>query len=156
MISGRQVRRQCSANGKKYRAQLKTEESIASYYERCISLTKSIKKHGVVPMYSNEGVKPRAAYGDDKDIGVAIDEDGQLSHYRRGKHRLAIATALGIERVPVVVHFISGRYMLKFIRKRVVLLPRRLLAGIRKAVDQAVRPAPAPRLATVESIHISQ
>lgn len=141
MTSGEKIRRQGSTDGRKYRAQLKTDDSIARYYERCVALARSIKRHGVMPLGAQAGDRFRARDGEDKDIGAAIDKTGRLFHYRRGKHRLAIAQVFGLKRVPVVVHFVSGPYLLRFIRKRDALWPSRLRAGIKKAVDHAVAEA---------------
>ena len=141
VMSGERVRRQHSSNGQKHRGQLVTDDELVRYYERCMALTESIRRQGVIPLDSPEGSKFRSSDGEDKDIGVAIDEEGRIIHYRRGKHRLAIAQALGLNRVPVVVHFISGRYLLKFMRKRDLFMPGRLHAAICQAVDHAVAAA---------------
>lgn len=137
-MSGEKIRRQFSVNGHKRRGQLVSEEDLRRYFERCRTLVASIENHGVVSISSSKGSKFRNMDGDDKDIGIMINEEGSLIHYRRGKHRLAIAQSLELERVPVVIHFISGPYLLKFIRRRDVLWPGQLLKGIRQAVDQAV------------------
>lgn len=65
----------------------------------------------------------------------------QRASSRRGKHRLAVAQALGLECVPGLVHFISGQCLLKFTRKRDLFWPGRLLAAIRETVEHAVTAA---------------
>ena len=155
-LSGVRIRRQNSADGKKSRAQLATKNDLCGYHDRCMGLAESINRNGVVSLDSVEGSKFRSKDGYDKDIGVAIDEDGRFVHYRRGKHRLAIAQALGTDRVPVLVHFISGTYLLKFIRRRDVLMPGWLRSGISQAIDEAVTAACRDAMQTAQGTSHSE
>jgi hypothetical protein len=141
MTPGSRVRRQASSEGVKDRVSLASDGEIQAYYNRCRLLAESISERGVLPMSSEEGAMLRATDGDEGDILVAITESGEIIHYRRGRHRLAIAKALGIARVPVRIHFMSGDYLLRFMKRREVLIPGRLERAIRAAARSALAKA---------------
>jgi hypothetical protein len=74
-------------------------------------LAESIADHGIFDM-STDGRRAQALrFGHDENILVAIDEQGELIHWRRGKHRLAISLALGLKEIPVKVALLSGHWM---------------------------------------------
>jgi hypothetical protein len=135
------VWRQISSEGVKHRVRLDSEESLRAYHARCIDLAASIARHGVMPMQSQEGADWRERDGEDGDVLVAIDENGRFLHFRRGRHRMAIAQALGVERMPVLIHVMSGRYLLRFLRRWEVLVPGRLERAMRAAIAHAVAEA---------------
>ena len=81
------------------------------YYDRCMRLAESIADHGIFDM-STDGRRAQALrFGHDENILVAIDEHGELIHWRRGKHRLAIALALKLKDIPVKAALLSGHWM---------------------------------------------
>ncbi len=47
----------------------------------------------------------------ERDIGVAIDADGRLVRHTNGKHRMAAALALGIERIPVEIRLVHTGWL---------------------------------------------
>ena len=141
MTPGTRVRRQSSAHGVKERVSLASDGEIVAYYNRCRQLAESISERGVLPMSSEEGARLRAGDGDEGDILIAIDENGEIIHYRRGRHRLAIAKALGVKRVPVRIHFMSGHYLLRFMKRREALIPGRLEKAICAAARSALTKA---------------
>lgn len=77
-------------------------KNIEDYFERFHKLYESIKSYGVlgVEALNNIGLKS------EKDIGVAIDKDGKCIRLPGGQHRLAIAVALKIQKIPVEVRMI--------------------------------------------------
>jgi len=70
------------------------------YFEKCQSLIRSIQERGM------------ECFKDDN-IGLAVTSEGRITHYRVGKHRLAIAQALGIKRIPIDILLISGKLLVE-------------------------------------------
>jgi hypothetical protein len=90
---------------------IQSEAGFKRYYDRCMRLAESIADHGIFDM-STDGRRAQALrFGHDENILVAIDEQGELIHWRRGKHRLAISLALGLKEIPVKVALLSGHWM---------------------------------------------
>ncbi len=90
---------------------IQSEAGFKRYYDRCMRLAESIADHGIFDM-SIDGRRAQALrFGHDENILVAIDERGELIHWRRGKHRLAISLALGLKEIPVKVALLSGHWM---------------------------------------------
>lgn len=89
------------------REKLRSEAAFQSYYEKCMTLAASVRTHGVLDI-------ARKNRHEETNICVAISDTGELLHYKKGHHRLAIAHALGVERIPVNVSFISGEYLLRY------------------------------------------
>ena len=83
------------------RQMMDSEAAIERYFADVRALVESIRAHGVV---SHRGGS--AAFDVDRDIGVALDADGDIVKLPGGQHRVAIAAALGIRRIPVEVRMV--------------------------------------------------
>lgn len=132
----RSVFRQASTGGVKMRIVLKSEDELESYHLRCFELFESIRTKGVIDLSSVEGRAFVDADGEDGNVVVVIDKSGRILHYRRGKHRVAIAQALGLQ-IPVLVHSVSGQFLLPFLRNRIASSARQLAAGIKASFAEA-------------------
>lgn len=132
-----------SADDPTNRTKITSEEEFSRYYTRCLSLADSIAKHGLFDLKTDEGYARGLNFGHDFNILVAIDEDGGLIHWRMGKHRLAIARALGLQAVPVNVGFLSGHWMLAVAGRARLLMRNGLDESINLAFDEAQRRANA-------------
>jgi len=80
---------------------LDSEAAIESYFADVRGLVESIRTNGVVSHRTGAGT-----FVVDRDIGVALDADGDIVKLPGGQHRVAIASALGIPRIPVEVRMI--------------------------------------------------
>lgn len=129
---GQQVRRQASEGGVKIRVPLADEDQLALYRDRCLRLADSIRANGVVDVQSPEGRGFVEADGLDGNIMVTIDDGGSILHYRRGRHRLAIAAVLGLD-VPAYLHSISGEVVRRFMKGRLGFGSRPLVRAIEDA-----------------------
>lgn len=108
---------------KKFHARhLRTSRDVDEYFEYQVKLIRSIMTHGYVsqkklterhreqvPEYSP--IRPT-----EHEIGCAIGPDGETWMFRTGHHRLQIARNLGIERIPVEVHFVHWKWIVKCLR----------------------------------------
>ena len=95
--------------GQRVRIPLNSRENMMIYFHKCQALVDSIRAKGVESL----DTAPGSARGviKDKNIGIAVTSDGRLAHFRRGHHRLAIAQALGLKRIPVEINFVSAKYL---------------------------------------------
>jgi hypothetical protein len=91
------------------RTRLGSDADFEAYSSKCLALADSIARHGVIDVHSPEWARLQTEPGE-RNINVYIDDDGQVAHYTCGKHRLAVAKALNISRLPVEVYSVSGRY----------------------------------------------
>ncbi|HEX2257350.1 MAG TPA: hypothetical protein VHG92_11740 [Afifellaceae bacterium] len=141
MHRGRRLWRQTGSEGEKARIELGSDQQFDLYYARCFRLAESIQKHGVLDLRSSEaaGFRERDAFEDN--LSVGINERGEFVHYRRGKHRLAIAKVLGVRLVPATGVFVSGKYLRKEIPIWKTLLPGRLPSAISAVLDETERKA---------------
>ena len=98
-LAGYNIRRRIGREGELL--QLVRYEDFESYYKRCLLLAESIAKHGVLDI---DRAPADLMTRNEKNVRILIREDGALYHYRRGKHRLAIARALGISMMPVDIY----------------------------------------------------
>jgi hypothetical protein len=95
---------------------LKTVAEIDAYYRYCADLVVSIREHGALPRrklgplgrlwLKHRDARPPMLNSAERDIGVAVDRDGELIRHLGGKHRTAIAQALGLPSVPVEVRLV--------------------------------------------------
>jgi hypothetical protein len=110
---GRPVRR----NG----VTLATTGQVEDYFRYCAEVVTSIRRHGVVRRdeLGRIGVsrpdhgkaRPAALDRVERDIGVAVNADGELIRHLGGKHRTAIAKALRLPSIPVEVRFVHVRWL---------------------------------------------
>ncbi len=111
---------------------------LDQYYHRFVSLFESIGRHGVLPLSDarqrEPGFDAPSAVRDwtvslgEREIGVAIGPLGEVIVLPGAKHRLAVATVLGIERVPVEVRMVHRDWLLGLPAD--YPWPDRLLAGV--------------------------
>ncbi len=135
------VKRQISCDDGKTRIRITEEHQLARYRDRCLELAESIRTNGVVDMESPAGQAFVEADGLESNIIVTIHDDGNILHYRRGKHRLAIAAVLGLD-VPVFLHSISGQFILRFLRRPFGFGSRPLGSAMDRAKNWALNKLP--------------
>jgi hypothetical protein len=95
---------------------LRTIDEVDEYYDYCVDLARSIADRGVLPRYAvrrrdRAVLKGRRQWlrsleAAERDIGVAIDRDGRLVRHLGGKHRTALAQALGCPSIPVEIRLV--------------------------------------------------
>ena len=113
-------------SGKPVRIPLNTHDNMLLYLDKCQSLISSIQAYGF-------------EWSKDKNIGLTITSEGEIAHFRCGHHRLAIAQALGITKVPIDIELVSAKFLVERI-------PRRRLwsnSAMVRAVDEVLRDAVA-------------
>ena len=132
-----------SSEDPRNRTKIESEEEFKRYYDRCMSLADSIAKDGIFDMLTQDGYAQGYRFGHDRNMLVAIDEHGELIHWRMAKHRLAIALALDIESMPVNVGFLSGHWILSVAGRSRLLRRNGLVTAIALALDEAERRANA-------------
>jgi hypothetical protein len=91
---------------------LNTPELVESYFRNVADLCRSVSDTGVVPrseyrrfshLFRSPRVRPPWIEAAESDIGVAIGPQGEIYRFASGKHRTAIAQALGLTSIPVEV-----------------------------------------------------
>lgn len=132
-----------SAEDPRNRTKIESEEEFKRYYDRCMSLADSIAKNGIFDMLTQDGYAQGYRFGHDRNMLVAIDEHGELIHWRMAKHRLAISLALDLKDIPVNVGFLSGHWMLSVAGRSRLLKRDGLVDAITLALDEAERRANA-------------
>jgi hypothetical protein len=132
---------------------LASVEAVEAYLHYCRDLIKSMRKRGVVRhsetfAFHRLRVKHRDARSPvhdstERDIGVAIADDGALIRHLGGKHRTAIAQALQLPSLPVEIRMVHADWLARQI-ERTGLPPHRALAeGIRSLVANGKGDQPA-------------
>lgn len=125
------------------RVRLTSDADFAIYRERCLALAESIARHGVIDIESPAGAAFRAT-PEDNNLLVAIDESGAFIHYRRGRHRLALAQLLGTGSIPASIYFVSGSYLLAHLPRRTFRFHTIAAAVARSAESALSRAAVRP------------
>ncbi|MDX3978044.1 hypothetical protein [Shinella sp.] len=106
---------------KRNRIVIDTIDKLDNYFEYYLALIADIETNGIVP-HSDLGLLgqtgrrhrwTRTLWQDlaERDIGVAIDAEGRLVRHTNGKHRMAAALALGIERIPVEIRLVHAGWL---------------------------------------------
>jgi hypothetical protein len=103
---------------RRYGGWLDTEEKIHAYFRYFLDLIESINEHGLQERSSLKrmrvpvGADVRGAHAlHQRNIGVAIAADGRLLRFLGGRHRLAIAQALGLAAIPVEIRFVHAEWL---------------------------------------------
>lgn len=78
------------------RTALNSKEKITTYLRRFLSIRDDMLKNGY-------RAKPDPK---DKEIGLAICRDGRLVHFSHGKHRLALAQLLGLDKIVAKIRIV--------------------------------------------------
>ena len=144
LLTGLRMTRQHSVNGNKRWSLIETEADFVRYYEHCLALAESIRDNGLFAISSKEAAPFAERHGEDGEIRVGIDADGKFLHCRYGRHRLAIASVIGIEYVPVAIDFLSAQHLLNFIERWEIVVPGRLIHAVHKVIDHALAQANGP------------
>lgn len=130
---------------------LKTVEHLEAYVRYCRDLIKSMRKRGIVRhSVSGRFYRLRVKHRDirsmfmdftERDIGVAIAEDGEIVRHLGGKHRTAIAQALELPLLPVEVRMVHIGWLSEQVRKTDLPSHLALVEGIRElATDSRLNP----------------
>lgn len=95
---------------------LDTVAKLDGYFSYYLDLVESIERFGIVPrrrmrfgQHTGRAHRStRTLWRDliERDIGVAVGPDGELVRHTSGRHRLAAAIGLGLERIPVEVRMV--------------------------------------------------
>jgi hypothetical protein len=120
-------------DGKRMQIRLDKHENMVAYFDKCQALIQSVRQHGVKCIEPHQEISD-GNWHRDKNIGVAITDEGEIAHFRRGHHRLAIAQSLALKSVPVDVLLISA----KFIRRSVPLWRLRSNSTMVRAIDDLI------------------
>lgn len=94
---------------------LNTEEKVTNYFKKIHTLHQSIMENGLI---SNVEFSKYGKQHLDREIGIAINNDGTIIKLQGGQHRFSIAKLQKIEKIPVeirlihkdVIENISNRY----------------------------------------------
>ena len=87
-----------------------SRDNVEDSFEFYLNLIEKMRQEGYIKKdYLNDGKK-------DSDIGVAIGRLGELIHFRKGHHRLAIAKQIGLERVAIAVQLVHPDWIVKEMR----------------------------------------
>lgn len=130
------------------RTLINSRAKLDDYFDRFVALYRSIEERGVMRMRDvrgDAGVPGSTApggkgrLGRNSDIGVAIGPDGTLAALPGAQHRLAVAHALSLERVPVQIRMIHGQWL-----RGAVEAGADYAAALPAALAQAIRSAGAP------------
>jgi hypothetical protein len=107
---------------------LSTVDAIEAYFHYCADLIASVREHGVkprnemhcvgMPLFKHRKARPPGLNEVERDIGVAINGNGQLIRHLGGKHRTAIAQTLRLPRVPVEVRLVHVRWLAREMHRR--------------------------------------
>lgn len=137
--------------------QLKSIGDVEAYFRYCRDLIKSMRKRGVVRHTDYGGfhrlrIKHRntrspALDAAERDIGIAISEEGQLLRHLGGKHRTAIAQALGLPSIPVEVRLVHVRWLAQQIARSGLPAHQALKEALRRLTtteSDSSRPGPGP------------
>jgi len=111
-----------------------TPDNFVQYYDQCMRHADFIIQQGLKPFDKALNHRP----GRETDIAAVIDPSGEMMFFRRGNHRLGIARALGLERMPVRIYMLSGPYLERFMGRPECWIPGRLPARIQTATQAAL------------------
>jgi hypothetical protein len=113
---GRPVRR--------YRMSLDTEAKAHAYFRYFLALAESIRTQGFRRRDDLRGIGTPIGFGvrgrfalRQREIGAAIGPHGQLLRFLGGRHRTAIAQALGVPAVPVEIRLVHGDWLIEEVRR---------------------------------------
>ncbi len=104
---------------------LGTDEKIDRYCEYVQWLIDSVRKNGLCSRHeaahlfeqSFEGVRRPEKEKVEKEIQVAVDARGEFLRLHSGRHRLAVAYALGIKEVPAKIQLVHVGWIMSLVRE---------------------------------------
>jgi hypothetical protein len=132
------------------KVQLTNAEAVEAYFRYCRGLIKSMRKRGVV-RHRDSGpfhgfrIRHREARSPlhdsaERDIGVAITENGELIRHLGGKHRTAIAQALKLQVLPVEIRMVHTAWLAKQVERTGLLPHQALIEGVKVLVADGDSP----------------
>lgn len=130
---------------------LTSDELFEKYHRRCLWLAESMRSRGMVDFRSDAAKLFREPDAVDDNPHVLIDGSGRLIHRRFGKHRLSMASIIGLREVPVIVSAVSGAFLLKFMPGWQAFDPGRLPAAVGEALS-AAGASDVPRKHNIEQL----
>jgi hypothetical protein len=102
----------------RYRTSIDTEAKAHAYFRYFLTLVESIRTYGFRRRGELHGIGTPAAFGvrgrfalRQREIGAAVASDGRLLRFLGGRHRTAIAQALGVPRVPVEIRLVHADWL---------------------------------------------
>ncbi|MXN49431.1 hypothetical protein GR138_30015 [Shinella kummerowiae] len=128
---------------KRNRVEIDTIEKLDSYFEYYLALIKSIETKGIVHHsifglfnHTGRGHRWTRSFWQDlaeRPIGVAINADGRLVRHSSGKHRMAAALALGVNRIPVEIRLVHARWLSRQSERLTLPPAEAMLATLKQA-----------------------
>jgi hypothetical protein len=108
--------------------ELNTHEKITFYFERFVTLFRSIQTYGFLtleqarktkdPLSNRSAIRTwRTNYGE-TNIGIAIDPQGEFIALPGGQHRLAIAAVIGLPVIPAEIRMLHIDWVSKAINAK--------------------------------------
>ena len=131
---------------------LDTPEKISLYFERFVTLFRSIQTHGFMTLEQARKTKDplsirspirtwRTNYGE-TNIGIAIGPQGEFIALPGGQHRLAIACAIGLPAIPAEIRMLHIDWLSKAINAEA----ENPLDLVRKNISYLFTESPGSRL----------
>ena len=106
---------------------LKGRDEIEAYFRYCVGLITSVREHGIARQQfgsfnnpagaADRRVRSMALDWTERDVGVAINADGELIRHLGGKHRTAIAQALHLPSMPVEVRMVHVNWLRRQVKQ---------------------------------------
>jgi hypothetical protein len=102
---------------------LDREVVIDAYFEHYLRLIESIRRSGLLPRdevarsTADPLVRLPNVEENERDVQIAVSPDGELLQMGTGRHRTAIAQALGLERMPVEIRLIHAEWLSKLVER---------------------------------------
>jgi hypothetical protein len=133
---------------------LNTPEKINFYFERFVTLFRSIQTHGFLTLaqarQTRESLSKRSPirtwrtnYGE-TNIGIAIGPQGESIALPGGQHRLAIATAMGLSVIPAEIRMVHVDWLNTVMNADAESPLELVRENISRVVKTAHRSRPAP------------
>jgi hypothetical protein len=102
---------------------LDSEAAIDAYFEHYLQLIESIRRSGFLPrtevprLTADPLVRRAKTEKEERDVLIAIGPQGELLRLGTGRHRTAIAQALGLERMPVEIRLVHAKWLSKLVER---------------------------------------
>jgi hypothetical protein len=127
---------------------LNSESVLDAYCEHYLQLIESIRRSGILPRdevarsTADPLVRLPALEEKEKDVQVAIGPDGEPLQMGSGRHRTAIAQALGLERMPVEIRLIHAGWLSTLVERSGQSPLAALLDWLNAAKHRGLEPPP--------------
>lgn len=127
---------------RRYGIRLDTEDKVHAYFRYFLALIDSVRQHGLQDSGALGGLNVPIGVGvrgrhvrDNRNIGVAIASDGRLLRFLGGRHRTAIAQALGLAAVPVEIRLVHAGWLAEETAHTGLTAVKALQDWVRRAPD---------------------